>query len=65
MKEARDRACAPEGGSCLFHVAVMNMRSRRAMEKQGAVLSHHGPRPQNGVMVDFCYYRVDHASGRG
>ena len=31
-----------------FHVAVMNMRSRRAMEKQGAVLSHHGPRPQNG-----------------
>ena len=48
-----------------FHVAVMNMRSRRAMEKQGAVLSHHGPRPQNGVMVDFCYYRIDHASWGG
>lgn len=42
-----------------FHVAAMNLRSRRAMEKLGARLDHHGLRPQNGEMVDFCYYRVD------
>ncbi len=47
-----------------FHVADMNLRSRRAMEKLGAVLSHHGPRPQNGQLFDFCYYRIDAAQWR-
>ena len=47
-----------------FHVAAMNLRSRRAMEKLGAVLSHQGPRPQNGVMFDFLYYRIDRPAQR-
>lgn len=42
-----------------FHVATTNLRSRRAMEKIGARLSHQGPRPAGGVIVDFCYYRID------
>ena len=42
-----------------FHVAATNWRSRRAMEKIGARLSHHGPRPQNGEMMDFCYYVIE------
>jgi N-acetyltransferase len=42
-----------------FHVAASNGRSRRAMEKIGATLSHHGPRPAGGRIIDFCYYRID------
>ena len=42
-----------------FHVATTNLRSRRAMEKIGARLSHQGPRPAGGIIVDFCYYRID------
>jgi RimJ/RimL family protein N-acetyltransferase len=42
-----------------FHVAATNTRSRRAMEKIGARLSHHGPRPTGGRTIDFCYYRID------
>lgn len=48
-----------------FHVAAMNARSRRAMEKLGARLSHHGQRPQNAVMTDFCYYRIDRDDWKG
>lgn len=42
-----------------FHVAATNLRSRRAMEKIGARLSHHGPRPTGGRIIDFCFYRID------
>ena len=45
-----------------FHVACSNLRSRRAMEKIGARLSHTGPRPVNGEPIDFCYYRIDRGS---
>ena len=48
-----------------FHVATSNLRSRRAMEKIGARLSHTGPRPVNGVLVDFCYYRIDRGNWQG
>lgn len=47
-----------------FHVAKMNLRSCRAMEKLGAVAAFEGPRPQNGEMVDFVYYCVDTARAR-
>jgi N-acetyltransferase len=42
-----------------FHVATSNLRSRRAMEKIGARLSHQAPRPAGGPIIDFCYYRID------
>jgi N-acetyltransferase len=42
-----------------FHVAATNLRSRRAMEKLGARLSHHGLRPAGGPIIDFCYYCID------
>jgi N-acetyltransferase len=42
-----------------FHVGKYNLRSRRAMEKIGAKISHEGERPQNGVMIPFLYYRID------
>lgn len=48
-----------------FHVATSNLRSRRAMEKIGARLSHTGLRPVNGVPIDFCYYRIDRGNWRG
>jgi len=42
-----------------FHVAAMNLRSRRAMEKLGAQAVFEGPRPLNGELIDFVYYRID------
>jgi N-acetyltransferase len=44
-----------------FHVGKHNLRSRRAMEKLGAVAAFEGPRPQNGEMIEFVYYRLDPA----
>lgn len=42
-----------------FHVGASNGRSRRAMEKIGARLSHLGPRPAGARTIEFCYYRID------
>lgn len=42
-----------------FHVGKHNLRSRRAMEKIGAMAAFEGLRPQNGEMIEFVYYRVD------
>lgn len=45
-----------------FHVAQQNLRSRRAMEKLGAVVGFEGPRAVNGEMIPFLYYRIDTGS---
>lgn len=43
-----------------FHVGRENLRSRRAMEKIGATLSHEGQRMgPGGVMLDYVYYVID------
>lgn len=42
-----------------FHVGINNIRSRKAMEKIGAYLSHIEPRPVNGVLIDHCYYFIE------
>lgn len=42
-----------------FHVGAGNLRSRRAMEKIGAVAAFEGKRPLHDGMVDFVYYRLD------
>jgi RimJ/RimL family protein N-acetyltransferase len=42
-----------------FHVGKGNLRSRRAMEKIGAVALFEAQRPQNGEMIDFVYYALD------
>ena len=42
-----------------FHVGKYNLRSRRAMEKLGAVAAFEGLRPQNGEMIEFVYYRIN------
>lgn len=47
-----------------FHVGKDNLRSRRAMEKIGAVAEFEAPRPLNGEMIPFVYYRIDTASYR-
>jgi RimJ/RimL family protein N-acetyltransferase len=47
-----------------FHVGKYNLRSRRAMEKIGATAQFEGPRPLNGEMVPFIYYRIDTAGWR-
>jgi RimJ/RimL family protein N-acetyltransferase len=44
-----------------FHVGKHNLRSQRAMEKIGAKLEFEGPRPLNGEMIPFFYYRIDTA----
>jgi RimJ/RimL family protein N-acetyltransferase len=44
-----------------FHVGKDNMRSRRAMEKLGAVAALEAKRPQNGELIDFIYYRIEPA----
>jgi N-acetyltransferase len=41
-----------------FHVGKHNLRSRRAMEKLGAELSHEGVRDVAGVGHDYLYYRI-------
>jgi RimJ/RimL family protein N-acetyltransferase len=42
-----------------FHVGASNLRSRRAMEKLGARLSHTGQRPLNDQPIDCIYYCID------
>jgi RimJ/RimL family protein N-acetyltransferase len=42
-----------------FHVGKGNLRSQRAMEKIGAKVIFEGPRPLNGEMIPFLYYRID------
>jgi RimJ/RimL family protein N-acetyltransferase len=42
-----------------FHVGINNIRSRKAMEKIGAHLSHIESRPVNGHLIDHCYYLID------
>ena len=42
-----------------FHVGVNNIRSRKAMEKIGAHLSHIESRSVTGVLIDHCYYFID------
>jgi N-acetyltransferase len=44
-----------------FHVGKYNLRSQRAMEKIGAKVEFEGPRPLNGEMIPFLYYRIDTA----
>lgn len=41
-----------------FHVGASNWRSRKAVEKLGAVLSHAGQRASNGVMQDYVFYKI-------
>ena len=45
-----------------FHVGSQNIRSRKALEKIGAKLSHVAPRPVNGVPLDHCFYCIDRSS---
>ncbi len=47
-----------------FHVGETNMRSRRAVEKLGAVLSHSENRELDGVPFVQLYYSLDAASYR-
>jgi RimJ/RimL family protein N-acetyltransferase len=47
-----------------FHVGKHNLRSRRAMDKIGATAQFEGPRPLNGEMIPFIYYRIDTAGWR-
>ena len=42
-----------------FHVGKTNWRSRRAMEKIGARVSHEAGRKSNGVVHDFVFYRIE------
>ncbi len=42
-----------------FHVGKSNLRSRRAMEKLGAVLSHVEPRTPGTVLTEHVVYRID------
>jgi len=42
-----------------FHIGKYNLRSRRAIEKIGARLSHAQSREVNGVMHDYVYYAID------
>jgi RimJ/RimL family protein N-acetyltransferase len=48
-----------------FHVGPENYRSRRAMEKIGATLSHFGPFILNGVTHEHVYYRMDAPAAPG
>jgi RimJ/RimL family protein N-acetyltransferase len=42
-----------------FHVGKYNWRSRKAMEKIGATLSHEASRELNGVVHDYVCYKID------
>ncbi|MBU6366593.1 MAG: GNAT family N-acetyltransferase [Gemmatimonadetes bacterium] len=46
-----------------LHIGRENWRSRRAAEKIGAVLDREGEREANGVMVPYCWYRLDRPGG--
>lgn len=48
-----------------FHVGAGNLRSRRAMEKIGARLSHEEMRPVQGVPYPYAVYRIDAAAWCG
>jgi N-acetyltransferase len=61
VKELMIRHAARWADRIWFHVAKGNLRSRRAMEKIGAVAVHEGLRSVNGVEVPFIYYRIDAA----
>lgn len=41
-----------------FHIGRDNYRSRKAIEKIGAVLDHEGEREHQGVMQPYCWYRI-------
>jgi N-acetyltransferase len=45
-----------------FHVGRDNYRSRRAMEKLGAILACEAQREHGGVLQDYVYYRIDRGS---
>ncbi len=45
-----------------FHVATENIRSRKAMEKIGGVLSHQEIRQLTGGPAEYCFYRIDRES---
>jgi RimJ/RimL family protein N-acetyltransferase len=59
MKLLMVRHAAQWADRIWFHVGKGNLRSRRAMEKIGAVAMFEAQRPQNGEMVDFVYYALD------
>ena len=42
-----------------FHVGIENIRSQKAMEKIGAVLSHKEPRLLNGMPITHCHYYIE------
>jgi len=65
MKRLMIEHAAPHANAIWFHVGKHNLRSRRAMEKIGAVAAFEGQRPQHGEMVDFIYYRIEPAHWRG
>jgi RimJ/RimL family protein N-acetyltransferase len=48
-----------------FHVAKSNWRSRRAMEKVGAMLSHETMREHGGVLLDYLVYKVEARQASG
>jgi RimJ/RimL family protein N-acetyltransferase len=64
MKRLLIEHAAPHVDAIWFHVGKHNLRSRRAMEKLGAVAAFEGQRPQHGEMVDFVYYRIEPARWR-
>lgn len=59
MKRLMVEHAAPWADRIWFHVGKGNLRSRRAMEKIGAVARYEAQRPQNGEMIDFVYYAID------
>jgi N-acetyltransferase len=46
-------------GVVWFHVGKINMRSRRAVEKLGASLSHEKERELEGKPFTQLYYKLD------
>ena len=42
-----------------FHIGKNNWRSRKAIEKIGAKLSHEASRELNGVVHDYAFYKID------
>jgi N-acetyltransferase len=61
MKRLMIQHAAPHADAIWFHVGKGNLRSRRAMEKIGAVAAFEALRVQNGEMIDFVYYRIEPA----
>lgn len=42
-----------------FHIGKNNWRSRKAIEKIGARLSHEASRELNGVVHDYVFYKIE------